>query len=129
MDYPDPANFFEALFSSEAINDEQSTNYAFYRNREVDDLIAQARHEQDKEARLALYTRANHIVCDEAPWAFTFSARFFDVRQPYVRGFSSHAVWSFYVGDTWLDRAGDVRERALGTLWGLPGPSRRRRAL
>ena len=80
MDYPDPADFFEALFSSEAINEEQSTNYAFFRNREVDDPPSrEGGTSKTRTPDSALYSRANHIVCDEAPWAFTFSTRFYDV--------------------------------------------------
>jgi ABC-type transport system substrate-binding protein len=123
MDYPDVADFFEVLFSSDAINDEQSSNYAFYRNAELDDLLKRGRREQDPLARKALYERANHIVCDEAPWAFTVTTRFFDAWQPYVRGFRQHAVWTFYTADTWLDRQTSTKADALGALWLSPGKS------
>jgi len=111
MDYPDPSDFFEALFSSKAINEEQSTNTAFYRSARVDDLIERARHELDREKRMALFTEANHIVCDDAPWAFTVSRRLEDVVQPYVRGFKPHPVWTFHVANAWLDRASSASTR------------------
>ncbi len=56
----------------------------------------------------------NAIVCDEAPWAFTFSYHFLDVRQPYVRGFAPHPVWPLDVRPAWIDRAADALGRALG---------------
>jgi len=116
MDYPDPSDFFEALFSSKAISGEQSTNTAFYRSPRVDDLIERARHELDGAKRMALFTEANHIVCDDAPWAFTTTRRFEDVAQPYVRGFKPHPVWTFHSADTWLDRGNAARSDALGLL-------------
>ncbi len=121
MDYPDPSDFFEALFSSKAISAEQSTNMAFYRSARLDDLVEKARHELDATRRAALFTEANHVVCDDAPWAFTDTRRFEDVVQPYVRGFSPHPVWAFQTATTWVDRPGKGRRDGLGFL----GPSAR----
>jgi len=121
MDYPDPSDFFEALFSSKAIRGEQSTNTAFFKDPHLDDLIERARHELDPGRRMALFTEANHVVCDEAPWAFTVTQRFEDVAQPYVRGFRPHPVWTFQTADTWLDRPPRARREALGLLWGGRG--------
>ena len=114
MDYPDASDFFEALFSSKAISGEQSTNTAFYRSPRVDDLIERARHELDSGKRDALFTEANHIVCDDAPWAFTVTEHREDVTQPYVRGFKPNRVWSYYSKDVWLDRHGSARGTELG---------------
>jgi len=116
MDYPDPSDFFEALFSSKAISGEQSTNTAFYRSPRVDELIERARHELDAAKRMALFSEANHIVCDDAPWAFTTTRRFEDVAQPYVRGFKPHPVWTFHSDATWIDR-GRADSQALGLLF------------
>jgi ABC-type transport system substrate-binding protein len=117
MDYPDASDFFESLFSSKAIQGEQSTNTSFYRNARVDELILRARHELDDARRTALFAEANHIVCDEAPWAFTTTRRFDDVSQPYVRGFAPHPVWTFYTAATWMDRKIAETSRNLGLLW------------
>jgi ABC-type transport system substrate-binding protein len=117
MDYPDPSDFFERLFSSKAIDGEQSTNTAFYRNPHVDELVEAARHELDPDRRTALFREANAIVCDEAPWAFTVTQRFEDVRQGYVRGFRPHPVWSLQTAETWLDRSERARGEGLGVFW------------
>jgi ABC-type transport system substrate-binding protein len=103
MDYPDPSDFFELLFGSDAINDEFSPNTAFYRNPQLDDILARARHELDTKVRYALYGEANRIVCDDAPEAFAFVFRYFVIHQPYVHGFGVHAVWTSYTADAWLD--------------------------
>jgi ABC-type transport system substrate-binding protein len=105
MDYPDPSSLFDPLFTTESIGSESSFNTAFYTNPRFDDLVARARREGNPDQRRALYRQANDILCDEAPWAFAFAYHFYDVRQPYVRGFKPHAVWPMDVSTVWLDRA------------------------
>jgi ABC-type transport system substrate-binding protein len=104
QDYPDPADFFEPLFSTKAINDEFSFNSSFYSNPRLDALLDEARHEMDRPRRMRLYGEANRIVCDDAPWAFTNSYRYFIVHQPYVRDYHTHPVWSEYLTKVWMDR-------------------------
>jgi ABC-type transport system substrate-binding protein len=125
MDYPDPSDFFESLFSAKAINDENSNNTSFYKNAALDALLAQAHEELDPERRMRLYAEADRIVCDEAPWAFTHSSQWYDVWQPYVKGFRAHALWAQDVGGVWLDRANEARAArsvgwrdALGSILG-----------
>ncbi len=105
MDYPDASDFFDPLFGTESINDEFSSNTAFYSNPRLDEILVRGRHELDAKVRQALYGEANRIVCDDAPWAFTFFTRFFVIWHPYVHGFGVHAVWSSYTADAWIDRA------------------------
>jgi ABC-type transport system substrate-binding protein len=125
QDYPDANDFLEPLFTSGAINDEDSNNPAFYKNPYLDGLLARARHEVDPMARKRIYKEATRIVCDDAPWAFTTTYRFYDVHQPYVRGFHLHPVWQNDVASVWLDRAAariasgrDVLPRALASILG-----------
>jgi ABC-type transport system substrate-binding protein len=112
MDYPDPSSFFEPLFTTGSIAGESTDNTAFYSNPRFDELVARAHHEFDEKQRRALYREAGAILCDEAPWAFTFSYHLFSERQPYVRGPLKNPVW--YVDPTrvWIDRAAqDGEER------------------
>jgi ABC-type transport system substrate-binding protein len=104
MDYPDPSSFFEPLFTTGALPPAGS-NSSFYSNPRFDDLVERARHELDPGHRRKLYHAASDILRDDAPWAFAYSYHFFYVRQPYVRDFALHPIWS--VGDlttTWVDR-------------------------
>jgi len=112
MDYPDPSSLFDPLFTTESISPESSYNTAFYSNPRLDDLVGRARRETDPATRKALYREANEMLCDEAPWAFVFAYHFYDVRQPYVRGFRPHPVWPMDVSRVWLDRAEDTGVRA-----------------
>jgi ABC-type transport system substrate-binding protein len=124
LDYPDPLDFLEPLFASKAINDEDSNNTAFYKNPTFDDLVSRARVEIDPKKRQALYDEANRLVCDDAPWAFTFTYRWYSAWQPYVRNYKVHPVWTNYVRDVWLDRAADGLRAALSDV--LPLRGRRR---
>jgi ABC-type transport system substrate-binding protein len=114
LDYPDPSSVFEPLFTTSAIAPEGSQNTAFYSNPRLDEIVARAHVEMDPATRRALYREANAIVCDDAPWAFTFGYHMFVVRQPYVRGFAPHPVWPLEVSRVWIDRAEDALGRALG---------------
>lgn len=114
QDFPDALSFFEPLFHSKSIQDEDSNNLAFYKNPRVDELIDRARREVDPAARQKLYSETSRILCDEAPWAFTFGYRFYVQRQSYVRDLRSHVIASYDLRGTWLDRAaGPAAARAI----------------
>jgi ABC-type transport system substrate-binding protein len=130
-DYPDPRNFLEPRFGTKSIGEENGLNYSFYSNPRVDTLLERARRELDAAARTGLYADVERILCDEAPWAFEYSFRFYQVRQPYVRGYRTHAMWTGDVIPIWLDRAREreTEERteaplARELLGSLSGPAR-----
>jgi ABC-type transport system substrate-binding protein len=104
QDYPDPNDFFEPIFTTSAINDEDSNNVSFYSNPKLDDLVKRGRRELDPAKRKAIYDEADAIVCSDAPWALEYQYRYYGVHQPYVKGLRRNAVWPNYVRDVWLDR-------------------------
>lgn len=103
MDFPDAANFLDALWHSRSITPENSTNRAFYSNPELDRLLDDARVEQDRDRRRAMHREASRIIVDDAPWAFVNSDLMLEMWQPYVRGYRPHPVWSNLYRDVWLD--------------------------
>ena len=117
IDYPDPSSLFEPLFTTASILPESSFNVAFYSNPALDRLVARARHELDPAARKTLYAEANRIVCDDAPWAFTFGLHYTDLRQPYVHGYRAHPVWPMDLRGVWLD---DAAPRPAATAGARP---------
>ncbi len=106
VDFPDPSSLFEPLFTTASIAQESSFNTSFYSNPRLDELVARAHRELDPDVRKALHAEANRLVCDEAPWAFTFGLHYTDVRQPYVHGYGKHPVWSMDLRPVWIDRGG-----------------------
>ncbi len=119
QDFPDESDFFEPLFASSAINDEDSNNGAFYSNPKLDALLKTARRELDPATRKKMYDQADAIVCEDAPWAMTLTYRSFGVHQPYVKGLVSHAVWPDFVREAWLDKAAKAVTARAGVLDGL----------
>lgn len=111
QDFPDPSDFFEPIFGTSAINDEDSNNGSFYSNPKLDELLVRGRKELDPSSRKKIYDEADAIICDEAPWAMEFEYRYYGVHQPYVRGLRWSAVWPNYVRDVWLDKPHAVAVR------------------
>jgi ABC-type transport system substrate-binding protein len=116
MDFPDPSDFTDTLFHTRAINDEDSSNYAFYSNPSADALMDRAKRELDQRRRAALYHEIQKTICNDAPWAFTHYYRFYDVHQPYVRNYRVHPVWSHNVRFSYIDRASDSTRAALSRV-------------
>jgi ABC-type transport system substrate-binding protein len=123
QDFPDASDFFDPIFASSQINDEDTNNNAFYANPKLDDLLVRGRKELDPAVRKRIYDEADTIVCDEAPWAMEYQYKFYGVHQPYVKGLRWSAVWPNYVRDVWLDKPKKVASRppsnALRWMLGL----------
>ncbi len=101
-DFDDASDFFDPLFSSQAIQEEESQNRAFYRNPEMDALLDRARREMRPATRRDLYRRADAIVRDDAPWAVVYGFRYYDVHQGYVQGYEPHPHAYLDVAPVWL---------------------------
>lgn len=98
-DVPDAAAFLKPLFHSSAISAEDSSNAAFYANSLVDAALDEAIATSDAGMRHNALARAIHTLCEDAPWAFTFSLRAGIYTQGYVRGFRAHPAtryWPFH---------------------------------
>jgi ABC-type transport system substrate-binding protein len=114
QDFPDALSFLEPLFHSRSISPEDSNNWSFYSNPRFDELVDRAHKELDEPRRLKLYSEAQGILVDDAPWAFTETYRWYVQRQPYVREHHVHPMWMHDVSRTWLDRgAGPALAHAM----------------
>ncbi len=117
QDYPDALDFYESLFSSKSINEEDSNNSSFYANPTFDGVIEKAHRELDPVKRQALYDDAEATLRDDAPWAFTSTYRWYVVRQPYARDVKTHPSWMYDITHAWIDRG--ARAVALRSgAWG-----------
>jgi ABC-type transport system substrate-binding protein len=124
-DYPDAIDFLDSLFHSRSIADEDANNVSFYSNPRFDALVDSAKRELEPKRRARLVSEAVDLVCDEAPFAFAYTVRFYEVHQPYLRGYRPHPVWARDVSSAWIDRAmagatrgAVVGPGALGSLFG-----------
>lgn len=63
----DPDNFLNTLLSSDNAKPGSASNYSFYRNKEIDVLLTQARETNDMVFRKSLYRRLLGIVNYDVP--------------------------------------------------------------
>jgi len=81
-DYPDPENFLDLLFHSQATN-----NVGKYTNTKVDQLLEKARVESNPQARYQLYQEVEEILRqDVAAIPLSFD-RGYVLIKPFVKGF------------------------------------------
>ncbi|MEE2700994.1 MAG: peptide ABC transporter substrate-binding protein [Chloroflexota bacterium] len=79
-DYPDPHNFLDVLFHSNADN-----NVGGYSNAEVDTLLERARTEQQETTRLELYEEVERILIEEASAIPLYFGKDFFLVKPFVQ--------------------------------------------
>ena len=81
-DYPDPHNFLDVLFHSDSPD-----NRGEYSNAEVDELLEQARIEQDEATRLDLYRQVNRLLVEDVAAIPLYFSRSHILVRPYVKNF------------------------------------------
>lgn len=109
-DFLDASDFFEPTLGTDAIQEDESQNNAFFSDPELDALLARAHRSTDPAARRQMYRRAEEIVRDEAPWAIGYDYRFWQVSQPYLHGFHPGLLTPMDFRHAWIDR--EARELA-----------------
>ena len=71
-DYPDPENFFFLLNGAEGKVEKGGENASNYRNPEFDKLFHEMKNMDNSPRRLAIITRMNRILHQDAPWVYGF---------------------------------------------------------
>jgi oligopeptide transport system substrate-binding protein len=87
MDYPDPEDIIDLLFYSQS-----RQNSSHYNNPDFDNLVLQARTEQDVTKRLQLYQQAEQMLLNDLPWIPMFFDKAHVVVKPYVKGYTPAAM-------------------------------------
>ena len=67
-DNGDPDNFLNVLLNSATATEEDAQNVAYYKNPEVDRLLAEGQSSVDEATRERAYFRAQEIMHEDAPW-------------------------------------------------------------
>ncbi len=80
-DYPDPENFLDLLFHGES-----GLNHTNYSNFQVDQLLEEARIEQNTQRRLQLYQQVEQLIAADAPWVPLWHSVDYVLTKPYVEG-------------------------------------------
>jgi oligopeptide transport system substrate-binding protein len=99
-DYADPQDFIDILFASDSAN-----NHGHYANEQVDDLVMQARTEQDESRRFELYNEAEQLIVQDAPWVpLWFDSEGLALIKPWVKGYKFVPIIVPRFKDVWIDR-------------------------
>lgn len=90
-DFPDPETFASVFVTH------NSNNHTLWTNPEYDNYVFQAEAELDHAKRLALYQKADHLLCSvEAAVACTYNATQNTMRKPWVTGVSPNRIDVMY---------------------------------
>jgi peptide/nickel transport system substrate-binding protein len=92
-DNGDPDNFLYELFSSYTI---PVGNTAAYRNDELDKILVEARQTVDQQERVDLYTKAQQIIMEDAPWIFVNHTKQIRATRKEVKGFLLNPLQMFF---------------------------------
>ncbi len=91
-DNGDPDNFLYVFFSSNNTVKGSASNYAFYKNKEMDYLLNSGKKEMDHKKRNEMYMRAQEIFHQDVPWLTLFHTKQMAVFRSNVSGYKLHPV-------------------------------------
>jgi len=86
-DFPDLSRIFNPLFYSSEQN-----NTSHFIDKKVDELLEKAENTIDEPGRLELYSQAEKIIIEQAPFIFLCQPVIYKILQPYVIGQQIHPV-------------------------------------
>jgi len=78
------------------------SNRAYYSNEDVDELLDEARREQDPDGREALYAEAIEIIWDDAPWIFLYDQTQVNAELDRVEGLIHHPLENISAWDAYI---------------------------
>lgn len=96
-DNGDPDNFLYILFSGEQWPT-AGFNDAYYKNEQVDKLLADARVTKDKAERTAMYEEAQDLIMQDAPWIVLDHEKQIIVANKRLNNFKLHPTGVFRFG-------------------------------
>ena len=85
-DYPDPSDWFGIFLTT------SSNNFAFYQNKQYDNLVKSAASDIQPDRRDQEYKQAQKMLATDLPVAFLAQSVSWSLVRPYVRGVTSTSV-------------------------------------
>jgi oligopeptide transport system substrate-binding protein len=98
-DYHDPENWLPVLLQSDSTNNQWK-----YSNAKFDELVKQARFEQNNEKRIDLYRQAHKLALEDAAVGPLYSRTSNVVVSPKVKGFKPNAQDAGFTGNFNIDQ-------------------------
>lgn len=100
----DPHLLLYPLSTSEgAVPGPAATNFSFYRNARLDDLLIRASQLSFRPERRRVYARAQAFLADEIPWIPLYVRLHWAVARPEVRNFRLHPSGNHRFDRAWVD--------------------------
>jgi peptide/nickel transport system substrate-binding protein len=108
-DAGDPHMLLYPLSTSEgAIRGPTATNFSFYRNARLDDLLIRASQIAFRPERQRVYARAQAFLAEEVPWIPLYVRLHWAVARPEVRNFRLHPSGNHRFDRAWVETPGAV---------------------
>jgi peptide/nickel transport system substrate-binding protein len=102
-DNGDPDNHLYILLSSEQFPP-AGYNMGFYKNPEVDKLLAEARVTLDKAKRTELYQQAQKLIAEDPPWILVDHETQIVAMSNKIKNFKLHPTGPFRFADVWIEK-------------------------
>jgi peptide/nickel transport system substrate-binding protein len=100
----DPHLLLFPLSTSEgAVRGPTATNFSFYRNARLDDLLIRASQISFRLERRRVYARAQAFLAEEAPWIPLYVRLHWAVARPEVRNFRLHPSGNHRLDRAWIE--------------------------
>lgn len=100
----DPHFLLYPLSTSEgAVRGPTATNFAFFRNARLDDLLIRASQISFRPERQKVYVRAQGFLAEELPWIPLYVRLHWAVARPDVRNFRLHPSGNHRLDRAWVD--------------------------
>ena len=101
QDYPDPSNFLDVLFNGTHLQNFGGNNFAYYRNPEIDRLLAEADRIAVPSERYRRYQRIENLILQDAPVVPLLYPALPVLISPRIGGFEAHPVWGMQLERWW----------------------------
>lgn len=106
VDGGDPHLLLYPLSTSEgATRGSTATNFSFYRNARLDDLLIRASQISFRPERQRVYARAQAFLVEELPWLPLYVRLHWAVARPELRGFRLHPSGNHRLAAAWVETA------------------------
>lgn len=100
----DPHLLLYPLSTTEgAVRGPTATNFSFYRNARLDDLLIRASQISFRPERLRVYGRAQAFLAEEIPWIPLYVRLHWAVVRPEVRNFRLHPSGNHRLDRAWIE--------------------------
>jgi len=106
MDFPDPYDWVKPLFSKSAAV-ENGTNYSFWWDAQVEEMLDDAQATLDEEERIAKFSDIQEVISDNAPIVPLYQLLAGALRSPAVGGFYIHPLYGFDPEHYWSQESRD----------------------